>query len=56
MEEAAVAAGAKPLKNTFAAIKVYNNSNALIDIILLKDGDNFNEEGDEDSQEDELEE
>ena len=44
MEEAAIAAGAMLLEDTFATIKVDNNSDALIDMILLKDGDNLNEE------------
>ena len=52
----AIAAGAKPLEDTLAAIKVDNNSNASIDAIPLKDGNNFNEEGDKESQEDKSEE
>ena len=56
MEEAAVAAGTKPLENTLAAVKVDDNSDALIDVIPLKDSKNLNNEGDKDSQEDKLEE
>jgi len=43
------------IEDTLAAIKVDDNSDALIDVIPLKDGDNLNKEGDKDSQEDKLE-
>ena len=56
MEEAAVAAGTKPLEDTLAAVKVDDNSDALIDVIPLKDSNNLNNEADRDSQDDKLEE
>jgi len=49
VEEAAVAAGAMLMEDTLAAIKVNDNSDALINVIPLKNGDDLNEEGDEDS-------
>ena len=55
VEEAAIAIGAMLIEDTLAAIKVDDNSDALIDVIPLKDGDNLNKEGDKDSQEDKLE-
>ena len=56
VEETAVATGTKPLEDTLAAIEVNNNSNTSINAIPLKDGNNFNEKGNENSQEDESEE
>lgn len=56
MEEAAVAAGTKPPEDTLAAVKVDDNSDALIDVIPLKDSNNLINEGDKDSQENKLEE
>jgi len=51
----AIAAGAMSMEDTLAAIKVDDNSDALINVIPLKDGDDLNKKGDEDSQEDKLE-
>jgi len=53
VEQAAIAAGEKPLEETLAAIKV--NNNALSEVIPLEDSDNPEEE-DEEDEEDELEE
>ena len=55
VEEVAIAAGAMSMEDTLAAIKVDDNSDALINVIPLKDGDDLNKKGDEDSQEDKLE-
>jgi len=50
-EQAAIAAGKKPLEETLAAIKVDDDSNALSEVILLEDSDNPKEEDEEDELE-----
>ena len=50
-EQAAVAACEKPLEETLAAIKVNNNSDALSEVIPLKDSNNPKEEDEEDELE-----
>ena len=50
-KQAAVATGEKPLKETLAAIKVNDDSNALNEVILLKDNNNPKEEDEEDKLE-----
>ena len=51
VEQAAVAAGEKPLEETLAAIKVDDDSDALSKVIPFKDSDNPKKEDEEDELE-----
>ena len=55
VKEAAIAVGATPIEETLTAIKVDDDSDALIKGIPLKDSDDSNKEGNKNRQEDKQE-